>query len=90
MLETWDVHEYSHHLDAVEAGLSRAAQDALGETRTNGRTAYAAYAAAHPERAAALLRRFDGGLQQKLTEAVLEYGRGATAGMCVCWGLSKC
>lgn len=74
------MHEYSHHIDAVEAGLSAAVQDALGETRTSGRTAFAAYAAALPERAAALLKRFDAGLQQKLHEAVLQYGKGSHAG----------
>jgi hypothetical protein len=86
VLEEWEVHEYSHYIDAVEAGLTAAVQDALGETRTNGRTAFAAYAAATPDRAAALLRRFDGSMQQKLQDAVLEYGRGGHAGAALVCG----
>lgn len=76
VLEGWESQEYGHYLDQIEAALTAAVQDALGETRTNGRTAFAAYAAALPERAAALLRRFDSGLQQKLHEAVVAYSKG--------------
>lgn len=76
MLEGWEPQEYGHYLDQIEAALTAAVQDALGETRTNGRTAFAAYAAALPDRAAALLRRFDSGLQQKLHDAVVAYGKG--------------
>lgn len=80
MLEGWEPHEYGHYLDQVEAALTAAVQDALGETRTNGRTAFAAYAAVLPDRASALLKRFDSGLQQKLHEAVVAYGKGHAAG----------
>lgn len=76
LLEGWKPQEYGHYLDQVEAALTAAVQDALGETRTNGRTAFAAYANALPDRAAALLKRFDSGLQQKLHEAVVAYGKG--------------
>lgn len=48
----------------------------MGETRTAGRAAFAAYAANMPERANALLRRMDSGLQQKLTAAVAQYAAG--------------
>lgn len=78
VLEGWEPQEYAHYFDQVEAALTAAVQDALGETRTNGRTAFAAYAAAMPDRASALLRRFDSGLQQKLHEAVVAYGKGHT------------
>lgn len=78
ILEGWEPQEYAHYFDQVEAALTAACQDALGETRTNGRTAFAAYAAVMPDRASALLRRFDSGLQQKLHEAVVAYGKGQT------------
>lgn len=78
ILEGWEPHEYTHYLDSVDAALTAAVQDALGETRTTGRTAFAAYAAVFPDRASALLKRFDSGLQQKLHEAVLAYGKGQT------------
>jgi CLIP-associating protein 1/2 len=78
VLEGWEPQEYAHYFDQVEAALTAAVQDALGETRTNGRTAFAAYAAAMPDRASALMRRFDSGLQQKLHEAVVAYGKGHT------------
>lgn len=42
-----------------------------------GRQSFAAYASQMPERAAALLRRFDSGLQQKLHEAMGQYKKGA-------------
>lgn len=87
MLEGWEPQEYSHYLDQIDAALTAAVQDALGETRTNGRTAFAAYAAALPERASALLRRFDSGLQQKLHEAVVAYGKGNTGAQ---WHLQNC
>lgn len=76
VLEGWEPQEYGHYLDQVEAAITAAVQDALGETRTNGRTAFAAYASALPDRASALLKRFDSGLQQKLHEAVVAYGKG--------------
>jgi hypothetical protein len=78
VLEGWEPQEYAHYFDQVEAALTAAVQDAVGETRTNGRTAFAAYAAVMPDRASALLRRFDSGLQQKLHEAVVAYGKGHT------------
>lgn len=77
ILEEWEPQEYYHYLDAIEAAVSASAQDALGETRMAGRQSFAAYAAQMPERAAALLRRFDSGLQQKLHEAVAQYSKGA-------------
>jgi hypothetical protein len=82
VLEGWEPQEYSHYYDQVDAALTAACQDALGETRTNGRTAFAAYAAVLPDRASALLRRFDSSLQQKLHEAVVAYGKGH-AGECI-------
>ena len=63
MLEEWDPSVYQRHLAIIESGLQAAVTDALGDTRTAGRTAVAAYAAAHPERAAALTKRFDSSLQ---------------------------
>jgi hypothetical protein len=83
ILESWEPQEYANYFDQVEAALTAAVQDALGDTRTNGRTAFAAYAVALPDRASALLRRFDGGLQQKLHEAVVAYGKGQTGTACV-------
>ncbi|KAF8062702.1 clasp1b [Scenedesmus sp. PABB004] len=77
MVEDWEPSEYGHHLDALEAAIAAASQDALSETRAAGRSAFAAYAAQLPDRASALLRRLDGGLQQKLHEAVAAYSRGA-------------
>jgi hypothetical protein len=75
LLEGWEPNEYGHYLDQVEAALTATVQDNLGETRANGRTAFAAYASALPDRASALLKRFDSGLQQKLHEAVVAYGK---------------
>ncbi len=69
--------EYSKHLDVVETAIERGAQDAMGETRSMSRIAFAAYSRAAPERAVALLRRFDGGLQEKLAAAASSYEPGA-------------
>jgi hypothetical protein len=77
IVEEWEPLEYQRHIDSVEAALTAAVQDAIGETRTAGRAAFAAYAANMPERANALLRRMDSGLQQKLTTAVAQYAAGA-------------
>lgn len=79
VLEEWDASEYGRQLDVIEAGLTVAVQDALGDTRASGRAGFAAYASAVPDRAAALLRRLDGGLQAKLNDALAAYARGGTA-----------
>jgi hypothetical protein len=76
LVEEWEPLEYQRHIDVVEAALTAAVQDAMGDTRTAGRAAFAAYAANMPERANALLRRMDSGLQQKLTTAVAQYAAG--------------
>ncbi|WIA41106.1 hypothetical protein OEZ86_004736 [Tetradesmus obliquus] len=76
IVEEWEPLEYQRHIDCLEAALTAAVQDAMGETRTAGRAAFAAYAANMPERANALLRRMDSGLQQKLTAAVAQYAAG--------------
>lgn len=89
MLEGWEPQEYAHYIDHVEAALSATVQDALGETRTNGRAAFAAYAAVLPDRASALLKRFDSGLQQKLHEAVVAHGKGH-AGVLLCCCVYVC
>lgn len=83
MLEEWDPQEYQKHLDVVEPAIQHAVQDSLSETRTIGRAAFAAYAAGQPERATALLKRFDGSLQNKLRESAANYTQGAhlSAGM---------
>ncbi|WIA20824.1 hypothetical protein OEZ85_005178 [Tetradesmus obliquus] len=76
IVEEWEPLEYQRHIDCLEAALTAAVQDAMGETRTAGRAAFAAYAANMPERANALLRRMNSGLQQKLTAAVAQYAAG--------------
>lgn len=76
IVEEWAPQDYYHYTDAIEAAISAAAQDALGETRMAGRQSFAAYANNMPERANALLRRFDSGLQQKMHEAVSQYIKG--------------
>jgi hypothetical protein len=77
LVEEWEPLEYQRHTDVLEAALTAAVSDAMGSTRTAGRAAFAAYAANMPERANALLRRMDSGLQQKLTTAVAQYAAGS-------------
>eukprot|EP00775_Hariotina_reticulata_P009313 gene9313-9478_t len=73
ILEDWEPQEYHRYLDNVEAAITAAVQDAISDTRNAGRAAFAAYNSSMPERAAALLRRLDHGLQQKLHEAVVQH-----------------
>ncbi|GBF89721.1 hypothetical protein Rsub_02891 [Raphidocelis subcapitata] len=77
ILEDWSPHEYAHHVDKVEAALTRALGDNLTSTRATARAAFCAYHANAPDRAAALLRRLDGQTQSKLIAAAAEYSRGA-------------
>lgn len=76
MLEDWDCQVYERCLDSVEEAILVAAQDALAETRAAGRSAFAAYCRARPERMHALLTSQPPGLQQKLREAIVGYTPG--------------
>lgn len=60
-------------LDLVEATIRSAAQDSSSETRSIGRSMYAAYVRAMPDKGQAFLRRMDTGLQEKLSQATLTY-----------------
>ena len=75
-------------LDLVEATIRSAAQDSSSETRSIGRSMYAAYVRAMPDKGQAFLRRMDTGLQEKLSQATLTYVPGLT---CVsCLSLQSC
>ena len=65
-------------LDLVEATIRSAAQDSSSETRSIGRSMYAAYVRAMPDKGQAFLRRMDTGLQEKLSQATLTYVPGLT------------
>lgn len=77
VLEQWDSTLLDKSAGALEEAVLAAAQDAVGETRTAGRAAFAAYCRARPERLHPLLARQDPGLQQKLREALVAYVPGA-------------
>ncbi len=67
ILEDWDAGVWGRQLEAVEAAIRAAAQDSGADTRQAARGIMALYHAAMPERAAAFLKRLDGGLQDKLS-----------------------
>ena len=60
-------------LDLVEATIRSAAQDSSSETRSIGRSMYAAYVRAIPDKGQAFLRRMDTALQEKLSQAIQTY-----------------
>lgn len=67
ILEDWDVGVWGRQLEAVEAAIRAAGQDSAADTRQAARGIMALYHAALPDRAAAFLKRLDGGLQDKLS-----------------------
>jgi len=73
VLEDWDMETCVKGLDLVEATIRSAAQDSSSETRSIGRSMYAAYVRAMPDKGQAFLRRMDTGLQEKLSQATLTY-----------------
>lgn len=75
-------------LDLVEATIRSAAQDSSSETRSIGRSMYAAYVRAMPDKGQAFLRRMDTGLQEKLSQATLTYIPGLT--YVSCFSLQSC
>ena len=70
-------------LDLVEATIRSAAQDSSSETRSIGRSMYAAYVRAMPDKGQAFLRRMDTGLQEKLNQATLTYIPGLALVSCL-------
>ncbi len=70
-------------LDLVEATIRSAAQDSSSETRSLGRSMYAAYVRAMPDKGQAFLRRMDTGLQEKLSQATLTYIPGLSIVSCL-------
>jgi hypothetical protein len=72
-LQEWEPQSYEKQLDAVEAALRSANQDAVADVRSTGRALFGAYCAAWPERAAAFLNHADSGMQQRLAAAVASY-----------------
>ncbi|DBB01644.1 hypothetical protein WJX77_005003 [Trebouxia sp. C0004] len=76
VLEDWDMETCVKGLDLVEATIRSAAQDSSSETRSIGRSMYAAYVRAMPDKGLAFLRRMDTGLQEKLSQATLTYIQG--------------
>lgn len=75
-------------LDLVEATIRSAAQDSSSETRSIGRSMYAAYVRAMPDKGQAFLRRMDTGLQEKLSQATLTYIPGLA--LVSCLSLQSC
>ena len=73
ILEDWDLETCIKSLDLVEATIRSAAQDSSSETRSIGRSMFAAYLRAMPHRGQAFLRRMDTSLQEKLSQAILTY-----------------
>lgn len=73
VLEDWDSAALEKSIGAIEEAVLAAAQDAVADTRTAGRAAFAAYCRARPERLHPLLARQDPGLQQKLRDALVAY-----------------
>jgi hypothetical protein len=73
----WDGAALEKSMGAIEEAVLAAAQDAVADTRTAGRAAFAAYCRARPERLHPLLARQDPGLQQKLRDALVAYVPGA-------------
>lgn len=72
-MEDWDIDIYTKGLDLVEASIRSAAQDSSNDTRSIGRSMFAAYTHAVPHKAQAFLKRMDTSLQEKLNQAVLTY-----------------
>ena len=73
IVEDWDTDIYTKGLDLVEACIRSAAQDSSNDTRSIGRSMFAAYTHAVPHKAQAFLKRMDSSLQEKLNQAVLTY-----------------
>ncbi|KAL0035610.1 hypothetical protein WJX79_002530 [Trebouxia sp. C0005] len=73
VLEDWDMETCIKGLDLVEATIRSAAQDSSSETRSIGRSMYAAYVRAIPDKGQAFLRRMDTALQEKLSQAIQTY-----------------
>ena len=57
----------------MEACIRSAAQDSSNDTRSIGRSMFAAYTHALPSKAQAFLKRMDSSLQEKLSQAVVTY-----------------
>ncbi|BDA47128.1 probable CLIP-associating protein 2 [Coccomyxa sp. Obi] len=79
VLEEWDSAALDRSLAAIEEAVLAAAQDAVADTRSAGRAAFAAYCRARPERMHPLLASQNSGLQQKLRDALDSYAPGAAA-----------
>ena len=75
-MEDWDTDIYTKGLDLVEACIRSAAQDSSSDTRSIGRSMFAAYAQALPQKAQAFLKRMDTSLQEKLNQATMTYVSG--------------
>ncbi len=75
VLEKWDPALLERHLDAIEAAILAAAQDAQSETRAAGRLMYAIYGSAWPQQASTMLQHIerDRPLQEKLLQALEAY-----------------
>ena len=81
VLEEWDLETCVKGLDLVEASIRSAAQDSSSSTRSIGRSMYAAYVRAMPEKGLAFLKRMDTSLQEKLSQATLTYIPGQSAAL---------
>lgn len=72
-MEDWETDIYTKGLDLMEACIRSAAQDSSNDTRSIGRSMFAAYMRALPQRAYVFLKRMDTSLQEKLNQAMLTY-----------------